>query len=92
VESVVSRLCSLLGSNESWAIESTVQPHEAQMLMLDSGLARRRLGWRPLLTLDESLSLVAEWQKAFALGSDMRAVSLAQIARVAGKNEEIADG
>lgn len=85
VESVVGRLCTLLGDTAGWRAETAAQPHEAHALTLDSGLARRRLGWRPVFTLEESLALVADWHKAFISGADMRAVSADQIARMAEK-------
>jgi CDP-glucose 4,6-dehydratase len=38
--------------------------HEAQQLRLDAGKAAVELGWRPLLSLDEAVSLTAEWYQA----------------------------
>jgi CDP-glucose 4,6-dehydratase len=38
--------------------------HEAQQLRLDAGKAAAGLGWRPMLSLDEALSLTAEWYQA----------------------------
>ena len=92
VESVVARLCALLGNTAGWTTESAGQPHEAHALVLDSGLARRRLGWRPALTLDESLVMVADWHKAFDAASDMRDVSLGQLIGFTRQNETVAHG
>jgi len=36
-------------------------PHEANLLYLNSSLARQRLGWRPLWSLDATLRHTAEW-------------------------------
>ncbi|CAN5379066.1 CDP-glucose 4,6-dehydratase [soil metagenome] len=81
VSTMVDRLCVLLGASAGWTVDSTPQPPEAEALMLDSSLARRRLGWRPRLSLNAALASIAEWHHNFDAGADMRAVSLAQIAR-----------
>jgi CDP-glucose 4,6-dehydratase len=39
-------------------------PHEARVLRLDNRKARQRLGWIPLLTLDEMTALTVEWYRA----------------------------
>ena len=38
-------------------------PHEAPLLALDSGKAAARLGWHPLLTLEDSLRLTTDWYR-----------------------------
>jgi CDP-glucose 4,6-dehydratase len=40
--------------------------HEAGALRLDSAKARARLGWTPLLPLDEGVRMTAEWYRAWA--------------------------
>jgi CDP-glucose 4,6-dehydratase len=79
VDKVVAQLCRQLGFHACWTAAEGPQPHEAQALTLDSGLARSRLGWRPLLPLDESINLTAAWYRAFEAGRDMRAATLEQI-------------
>ena len=66
-----------------WELDQGANPPEAPYLTLDSGAARRELGWRPGWDLEEALGLVVEWHRAQRAGEDMRAVSLAQIARFA---------
>jgi CDP-glucose 4,6-dehydratase len=39
--------------------------HETTMLKLDSSKARRQLGWRPALSINEQLKMTAEWYRAF---------------------------
>jgi CDP-glucose 4,6-dehydratase len=54
-------------------------PHEARYLKLDSSRARARLGWRPLLGLDEALQATVDWYTQLRGGADMRAVTVGQI-------------
>lgn len=59
---------------------TTPQPHEAGMLSLDISKARTRLGWRPELTLSDTVSLTVDWYKAQIAGDlDMEAFTRAQI-------------
>lgn len=60
-------------------------PHEAGVLRLDSTKARSQLGWKPRLTLEESIRLTVDWHKELSRGADMRAVSEAQIAAYEGR-------
>ncbi len=48
----------------NWQLMSNPQPHEANMLHLDSAKARHHLGWRPVWSLNEGLNAVAEWYRA----------------------------
>lgn len=38
---------------------------EACLLKLDSGKSRHRLGWQPVLTIDESIDLTVYWYRAY---------------------------
>jgi CDP-glucose 4,6-dehydratase len=59
-------------------------PHEARLLALTSEKARRELGWRPRLALEEAVGWTADWWQAAAAGEDMRLVSLRQVERYSG--------
>lgn len=54
-------------------------PHEAGLLLLDSGLARRELDWEPRWSLADTLARTVHWHKAWLAGEDMRSFSLNQI-------------
>jgi len=55
-------------------------PHEAEILRLDSTKAKTKLGWAPLLSINEAISLTVDWYKASASKErDMNAFSLEQI-------------
>jgi CDP-glucose 4,6-dehydratase len=48
-----------------WNCSDTAQPHEAQLLHLDSGKAREELFWRPVWSFDEGVAATAEWYRAW---------------------------
>lgn len=54
-------------------------PSEAPALLLDSSLAKRSLGWRPVLTTEEAVQLTAEWHGAQLEGRDLRQVATRQL-------------
>lgn len=39
--------------------------HEAQLLFLDITKAKQKLGWKPRLSIDETIRLTAEWYKRY---------------------------
>lgn len=47
-----------------WQVVEHQQPHEAQLLQLDSTKARQHIGWRPVWSFDECLSATVEWYRA----------------------------
>jgi len=50
----------------AWKVTSHPQPHEANLLYLDSSKARIRLGWQPVWTLDDTLTATADWYRDFS--------------------------
>lgn len=65
------------------ALDTGPQPHEAGLLRLDSSRARAALGWRPALTLGETIDWIVAWHKAVGAGEDARRVTIDQIAHYA---------
>jgi CDP-glucose 4,6-dehydratase len=49
----------------AWRMAEHPQPHEAQLLYLDSGKARDELGWRPIWSLDTALRATADWYRHY---------------------------
>lgn len=49
----------------AWYVTNQPQPHEANLLYLDSAKARARLGWRPVWAVEEALSATADWYRAY---------------------------
>lgn len=64
----------------AWEKEDAPQPHEANVLRLDSAKARARLGWRPRWPLETAFEKTMSWYEAWRQGQDMLEVSLQQIA------------
>ena len=76
---VVDQFLSLWGSYISVKHDQNHQPHEDSYMTLDNTKARVKLGWRPALDLNTSLSWIVEWMKCFQKGANMRSVTEAQI-------------
>jgi CDP-glucose 4,6-dehydratase len=77
---MVERLNELWGEGVSWKIDTQLTFHEANVLTLDSMKARAGLGWKPRWTLEQTLSAVVNWYKAYRRGESLRQVVLQQIA------------
>jgi CDP-glucose 4,6-dehydratase len=53
------------GSGDYKLDENSSKAKEAKLLMLDSSKAKRELGWRPVLSIEQAISMTALWYKAF---------------------------
>ena len=78
----VGALVEQLGA--AWVRPEVVETYgtfpETQILRLDSGNARARLGWLPPLTFDKTVQLTATWYRDFIAAPDQaRRLSFAQI-------------
>ena len=78
---IVERLATLWGDGAGWERDQRQHPHEAHYLKLDCSRAHADLGWSPRLGLASALEWVAEWYRAYRDARDVRALTLAQIAR-----------
>ncbi len=79
VQWIVDKLVKLWGSNASWRLDASEQPHEAKFLKLDISKVAHRLGWHPALNLEQALQLTVEWAQGLHNDTDMRALTLGQI-------------
>ena len=85
VEKVLSKL-KVEWPSIDWRVIDHPQLHEANLLHLDSKKARQKLAWKPVWSLDESLSATAEWYKTSI--EEKAAISAVQLESymVAAKN------
>lgn len=83
VRQVADAFAAAWGEGASWrVVPQHGAQHEAGLLLLNSGLANRELGWRPRLTFPKAMEFTATWYKAAYSGMEpagLRAFSLAQI-------------
>ena len=78
VGSIVQELCKFL-SDANWTSENLEQPHEIELLKLDSSKAKAMLDWFPKWNLEEAISKTVDWHKAWKNNEDMTIVSINQI-------------
>lgn len=78
---IVERLAELWGAGARWELDDRPQPPEAHYLKLDSSQARARLGWKPRLTLAETLEGIVAWYCGFYGGESARDMTLAEMER-----------
>lgn len=65
--------------------DAAVKPHEAQLLNLDIAKAMQRLGWRPLLTFEETIAFTVDGYMSAAKGGDVYGQRAAQIKKFISK-------
>ncbi|MEC5291201.1 CDP-glucose 4,6-dehydratase [Aurantimonas sp. C2-6-R+9] len=80
VAEMAERLAAAWGAAEAWLADEGPHPPEAKALRLRSDRAAEALGWRPRLSLDETLTWTADWYRAHRAGADMREFTTTQIA------------
>ena len=61
-----------------WKITRSPQPHEANLLYLDSSKAHQHLKWEPVWSIDESITETATWYRTFL--EQNKVISSAQLA------------
>jgi CDP-glucose 4,6-dehydratase len=53
------------GSGDYRLDDNYSKAKEAKLLMLDASKAKRELGWRPVLSIEQAISMTALWYKVF---------------------------
>ncbi len=79
VQWIVERLTQAWAEDASWVMDSSDHQHEAQYLKLDSSKAITRLDWHPKWHLEEALSAIIAWHRAYHDGKNMHDITLKQI-------------
>jgi CDP-glucose 4,6-dehydratase len=77
---LVEKLNERWGEGVDWKLDSGPTVHEANALTLDSTKSQMILGWKPRWTLDQALTAIVGWYKAYQRGDPIRDVVLRQIA------------
>ncbi|HVO63571.1 MAG TPA: CDP-glucose 4,6-dehydratase [Terriglobales bacterium] len=80
---IADELVRAWGEPASWMQDVAAHPHESNVLKLDASKASANLNWRPALCLNQALSWIVEWYRAFQAGADLRSLTRAQIERYA---------
>ena len=68
---VVDRVTHLWGEGATWLRDDDPQPHESNILRLDSNKAVAGLGWYPCWSLEMALQHSVKWHKSLRDGADM---------------------
>ena len=76
---IARKFCDYWGSSKTCSIQKGKHPHEAHFLKLDNLKAKKQLGWYPKWDINEALSRVVEWTKAYEAGVCVREISERQI-------------
>ena len=63
----------------SWKEDTRDNPHEAEMLKLDCNKAKKRLGWKTKLDVNETIEWTVNWYKEYFKNSDMKEYTENQI-------------
>lgn len=78
VEWIVRHLCANT-PGARWQLDPSPQPHEANVLRLDSSKAKKELDWRPRWRIGGALERTLSWHHAWRAGADMSDTTLLQI-------------
>jgi CDP-glucose 4,6-dehydratase len=76
---IADELVRSWGNQASWSQDSAVHPREAHALKLDASKAGSYLDWHPALPLQQALSWIVEWYRAFQDQADLQQLTLKQI-------------
>jgi CDP-glucose 4,6-dehydratase len=66
VGAIVDRVIALWGDGAAYELDTSAQPHEAQILKLDSSKARSRLGWSSRLDVETAISWTIDWYRTWS--------------------------
>lgn len=79
VGDVTKKLINLWGSDIECISPEDQQPHEASFLTLNCTKTKTQLGWKPELSLNQTLQLTVDWYKSYADAQNVRELTQMQI-------------
>ena len=71
-----------------WESQQMDGPHEAGYLKLNSDKIERKLGYRPIFSIQDTVKALVEWSKAFDSGEEMQEVMKQQVHTYLEKRNE----
>jgi len=77
---LVQRAGALWPGGVRCTLDDGLHPPEARQLKLDSSRARARLGWEPVVGLEEGIEQTVRWYLGLKEGADMHTLTLDQVA------------
>lgn len=81
VSQVADAFSRYFDGRPGWRVDGGEHPREAGLLTLANDLADIALGWRPRLSMADTVDWTASWYRDWRMGGDVRALTLAQIER-----------
>lgn len=82
---VASNIVKFYGKGKLKDISNPNDLHEAKLLLLDITKARFELGWKPTLTIEQSIELTVDWYKRY-MSEDVYELCRKQIERFSNSN------
>ncbi|MDQ3324035.1 MAG: CDP-glucose 4,6-dehydratase, partial [Acidobacteriota bacterium] len=76
---VLEEIKRVWNNSVNWEIAEGNQPHEANLLKLDSAKAKNKLHWFPKLSLNEAIEMTVDWYKNFKENKDLIELTQKQI-------------
>lgn len=70
-----------LWPNSYWKLDSSPNPHEANLLKLDISKSESQLRWHPTWSLETSLKKIVQWQKSYESGANMHDICSKEISQ-----------
>lgn len=79
VKWILDDLVKIWGSDATWVLEQTAQPHEANFLKLDCSKAKHELNWHSKWGISSVLEMIVKWHKRYQSGAAMMDICLQEI-------------
>lgn len=76
---MADQLVAQWGKGAAWVTQDGEHFHETQNLRLDSRRAQKELGWKSVLTVEQTLRMITEWYRASAARKDVAALTRDQV-------------
>ena len=88
VTAIVKAMASIYGDNCEWSVSAQDQPHESQLLQLDSAKSNSKLGWFAQTNLVDAIEEVMAWHRCWKSGADISEFMHERIAAYEAKTKQ----